>query len=694
MSENQHEPGAPPVTSGNLPGTPGGCSAQTCLMTPPRRAGRPLRVLAAALGVFVLLEVVAATVLCVFLGWSWAEALEAFVVTNSAIGLSFGICGAILAWHRPHNPIGWLFAAGGVAQSTAAFAAPLLFLLHQAAAPIAVQRLVITIFSWSWPWSIGLFLPLALLLFPDGRPLSRGWRWVVIAVIITSPLFAVEMGAAPDAPEPSFPVGYLTIPFYDRLQPLWTLTELRGLASSVLALVALFVRYRRGTETQRRQLLWLLLALLVAIVAAIPWAFVAGTPVAVLFTIPLIPVAVTVAIIRHQLLDIRLAISRLLAWMLLSLAVIVAYGALVAVLDQFISGQLGRSATATVLLVLLAAPVLPRLQRLVERAVYGDRSNPTRVVSRVGEQLATPDAGLLGVVAAMREALRLPYVAVEHEGKILAADGEPPPELHSWPLTYDGRPVGTLECGLRRGERRMSDADARALGMLAAPVAAALHATLLTSELQASRERIVTTQEEERHRLRRELHDGLGPTLTGIAFGADAAANLIETDPQQANNLLSTLRRDTRVALADVRRIVDELRPRALDELGLVGALQQRSEQLGWRADGETVDVKIDVPAEMPPLPAAVEVATYRVATEALTNVVRHSKASKALVRVSVGNQLEVSITDDGPPNGRWSPGVGLTAMRERVTELGGTFEAGPSPTGGQVVASFPLTTR
>ncbi|MCE3250266.1 MAG: putative two-component system histidine kinase [Geminicoccaceae bacterium] len=239
----------------------------------------------------------------------------------------------------------------------------------------------------------------------------------------------------------------------------------------------------------------------------------------------------------------------------------------------------------------------------------------------------------------------------------------------------------------------MGDADARALGMLAAPVAAALHATLLTSELQASRERIVTTQEEERHRLRRELHDGLGPTLTGIAFGADAAANLIETDPQQASNLLTTLRRDTRVALADVRRIVDELRPRALDELGLVGALQQRAEQLGWRADGETVDVKIDVPAEMPPLPAAVEVATYRVATEALTNVVRHSKASKALVRVSVGNQLEVSITDDGPPNGRWSPGVGLTAMRERVTELGGTFEAGPSPTGGQVVASFPLTT-
>jgi two-component system, NarL family, sensor kinase len=652
--------------------------------------GQALRGLAAALGALVAIEVIAAAVLSVIAGWSWQDALDSFVITNSAIGLSCGICGAILAWHRPRNPIGWLFAAGGIAHATSAFAAPLLIVVHQAGAAIPLQRLVITIFDGSWPWSIGLFLPLALLLFPDGRPLSRGWRWVVLAVIITAPLFALEMGALSDAP-PGYPTGYLTMPFYDRLGPLWPFNELRILASLVLALVALFVRYRRGTETQRRQLLWLLLALLVALVAVVPWSFVSGTPVAVLFTIAMVPLAVTVAIIRHQLLDIRLAISRLLAWVLLSLAVVVAYGALVAVLDRFISAQVGRSAIATVVLVLLAAPVLPRLQRLVERAIYGDRNNPARVVSRVGEQLATPDAGLVGVVAAIREALRLPYVAVEHEGAILAADGERSPQLHTWPLTYDGRPVGKLRVGLRRGERQIGDVDARAIDMLAAPIAAALHATSLTAELQASRLRILSTQEEERHRLRRELHDGLGPTLTGIALGADAAANLITTDPEQANELLTTLRRDTRVALADVRRLVDDLRPRALEEHGLVGALQQRTEQLAWRADGEAVDVKLEVPGKMPPLPPAVEVATYRIATEALTNVVRHSKATKAVVRVSLGERLEVSVTDDGPPNGRWSPGVGLTAMRERVAELGGEFEAGPSTAGGQVVASFPM---
>jgi two-component system, NarL family, sensor kinase len=259
---------------------------------------------------------------------------------------------------------------------------------------------------------------------------------------------------------------------------------------------------------------------------------------------------------------------------------------------------------------------------------------------------------------------------------------------HSWRQSE-----GQLKIGLRPGERDLAAADQRALAMLTDPVAVAVHSTVVSEELQASRERIVAAREEERRRLRRELHDGLGPTLTGIAFAADAAANTIDNDPEQSRRLLTTLR-DTRAALADVRRLVDNLRPPALDELGLVGALQQRAEQLAWRGDGAAVDIKLDVPDELPQLPAAVEVATYRIATEALTNVVRHSKATKALVRVAVDDQLEVSITDDGPPNGRWSPGVGLTAMRERVAELGGAFEAGPSATGGSVLASIPLASR
>ncbi len=661
-------------------------------MTVRERSGRWAPWLGVGLAGLAIAEVLSATVLSVVLGWSWRDALEAFVVTNSLMGVAFAGCGGILVWHRSRNPIGWLFVIAGLAHATTAVAAPALQLLIDAEVPLPAQRLVLTAFAWSWPWSIGLCLPLALLLFPDGHPPSPRWRWVVLAVIVTAPLFALEMGASPEPMDPSLPVGYLTLPGYGALQPLWIATEIRGALAMCAGLAALAVRYRRGSEVERRQLLWLLLAVLVAVIVILPWGLVAGTPIEVLFAIPLIPIAVTVAIVRHQLLDIRLVVSRMLAWMMLLLAVVVAYAGLVALLARFTAPGLGWSAMVTVLLVVLAAPMLPRLQRLVDGALYGDRGNPARVVIRLGEQLATPDAELQGVVTTIRTAVRLPYVAIERGGRILASDGEPSERVHSWPLTRGGTLEGQLRIGLREGERDLAAADRRVLAMLADPVAVAVHSTVVSEELQASRERIIAAREEERRRLRRELHDGLGPTLTGIAFAADAAANTIDDDPEQSQRLLTTLRRNTRAALADVRRLVDNLRPPALDELGLVEALRQRADQLSWRADGASVRVRLDVPEQVPPLPAAIEVATYRIATEALTNVVRHSRATGALVRLRCGERLELSITDDGPPNGAWAPGVGLDAMRERAAELGGSFKAGPTPTGGQVVAAFPLS--
>jgi two-component system NarL family sensor kinase len=661
-------------------------------MTTRERSDRGVRWLAVVLAGFAIAEVVTAALLSIIIGWSWRDALDAFVVTNSVMGAVFAGCGGILAWYRPRNPIGWLFVAAGLAHATTAAAAPGIQLLIEGNAPLTMQRLVVTAFAWSWPWSIGLCLPLALLLFPDGRPPSRRWLWAVLAVIVTAPLFAIEMGAAPESSEPGVPIGYLTFAAYGALQPLWTATEIRNLLALSLGLAALGVRYRRGSDVERRQLLWLLLAVLIALIVILPWGLVAGTPVEVLLAIPLIPIAVTVAIVRYELLDIRLVVARLLAWVMLLLAVVVAYAGLVALMGQFTTVGLRWSALITVLLVILAVPALPRLQRLVDGAIYGDRGDPARVVSRLGEQLATPDAGLQGIVATIRTAMRLPYLAIERDGNVVVSDGEPTDRVHCWPLTRGGTAEGQLTIGLRMGERELAAADRRAFAMLADPVAVAVHSTVLSEELQASRERIVAAREEERRKLRRELHDGLGPTLTGIAFAADAAANTIEEDPEQSQRLLTTLRRDTRTALRDVRRLVDNLRPPALDELGLVGALRQRADQLIWRADGASVKIRLDVPSQMPALPAAVEVATYRIATEALTNVVRHTRATGALVQLRCAERLELSITDDGPPNGPWAPGVGLHAMRERAAELGGSFRAGPTPAGGQVVASFPLT--
>ncbi|MET9276102.1 histidine kinase [Kribbella sp. NPDC003557] len=680
------------------------------------RANR--RGLAAAVAALVVVEVVFAVAYGVSLGWGWRELVDTFVVTNGLMGLTFGLCGAVIAWHRPANPIGWLFLADGIGHATTPFAETLAYVVHSDLA----QRMLVTVALAAWPWSIGLFLPLALLLFPDGRLLSPRWRWAALAIVVTAPLFALEMAGSGEPISSGLPTGYLTLPNYDSLQPLWTATELRNVIAILLALICLAIRYRRADEAGRRQLLWLLLASVIALLFVIPWAFVAGTPILVLLAIPLIPISVAVAIVRYQLLDIRLVASRALTWALLSLVAVGIYAALAALLDSLIASQVGRSAAVTVFVALIIAPVLPRLQALVDRALYGDRHDPARVASRVGEQLS---AGLPGVVAATRSALRLPYVAlaIPAANHLLAdpatsyrpttpagrlptgtaaadrrviADGVASGAVVQLPLSYGGEVVGTLEVGLRSGESGLSSADRDVLALVAVPLAVAVHATRLSAELQSSREKLVSAREEERRRLRRDLHDGLGPTLTGVAFSADAAANLLASDPARAVDLLAGLRADTRSAIADIRRLVDDLRPPALDELGLLGALQQRAARVTIRADGSPI--RIEVMAEGLPsspdagLPAALEVAAYRIATEALTNVVRHARATSAVLTLRYGNELEIEIADDGPPTGSWRPGVGLQAMQERAAELGGTFQAGPTPTGGRVHAAFPLT--
>ncbi|MGZ0152755.1 histidine kinase [Kribbella sp. WER1] len=646
------------------------------------------RGLSGALAALVVVEVVFAVAYGVSAGWGWQELVDNFVVTNGLMGLTFGLCGAVIAWHRPTNPIGWLFLADGIGHATTPVADAL---AHVVPGHVAQQALV-TVSLAAWPWSIGLFLPLALLLFPDGRLLSPRWRWAAIGIVVTSPLFVLEMAGSGEPVSSDVPRGLLTIPRFDALQPLWTATEIRNLVAILLALNCLAIRYRRADEAGRRQLLWLLLASVIALLFVTPWAFVTGTPILVLLAIPLIPIAVAVAIVRYQLLDIRLVVSRALTWALLSLVAIGIYAALVAVLDSLIASQVGRSAAVTVFVALIIAPVLPRLQQLVDRALYGDRHDPARVASRVGSQLS---AGLPGVVAAVREALRLPYAAIRVDGTVIAADGIPPqvgPAPSGVPLAYGGEVLGLLEVGPRSGESGLSSADRNVLTLVAVPLAAAVHATRLSAELQTSREKLVSAREEERRRLRRDLHDGLGPTLTGVAFAADAAANLITTDTPRAVELLTRLRADTRAAITDVRRLVDDLRPPALDELGLIAALRQRVDQMSIRADGTPIRVTVTADG-LPALPAALEVAAYRIATEALTNVVRHASATSAVLSLRCDTELEIEITDNGEPTGAWHPGVGLQAMHDRTAELGGTLTTGQTPTGGRVQARFPLHT-
>jgi two-component system NarL family sensor kinase len=621
------------------------------------------------------------------------DVVDSYILTNTAFGLGFGGCGLVIALHRPRNPIGWLFLAGALAHLATAAAAPWAFHGLAVGWPEPAIRLLATVFLVAWPFGIGMAFPLALLLFPTGHEDSPRWRWVGYGWVGYGALFAVQMGTSPDPFGPDVDVqSYLLLPVYAELEPLWTAGNLLSLGLAGLVVARLVVRYRQGSEMVRQQLLWLLLAVVMAFAANAPRFATGDGPILLLLAFQLVPVAIAVAIVRYQLFDIRLVVSRTVLYLALTAAVAAVYVGLVTVMDELVQTGLGLggSILATIVVALAFHPVRVRLQRVVDRLFYGERADPVRVVSHVGSRLlASTEADHVTALDALRDALRLPYAAVRMAGRTVTESGVPTPDVHAVALQW-GETTGELVVGLRGGESTMADADRRVLEAAAVPLAMALRAGQLAEEVVASRGRIVAGQEEERRRLRRDLHDGLGPTLTGMAYKIDAARNTLAADPARADTLLAELRATTEAAIDDIRRVVYGLRPPALDELGLAGALRQQAQRLS--GSGRALEVIVEAPSPMPRLPAAVEVAAYRIAVEAITNVARHSGAGRACVRLeAVPDELRVSVTDDGAADGRWQPGVGLSAMAERAAEVGGWCSAGPTTGGGRVEAVLPL---
>jgi signal transduction histidine kinase len=415
-----------------------------------------------------------------------------------------------------------------------------------------------------------------------------------------------------------------------------------------------------------------------------------------------VPVAIGIAVLKYRLYDIDLIINRTLVYGALTASVVGIYVLVVGYLGALFQtgGNLFVSLLATGLVAVLFAPLRDRLQRGVNRLMYGERDDPYAVVSRLGERLEAtlaPDAVMPTITETVREALRLPYaaIALTENGaatpRVAASVGEPVEKPMRLPLTYQGEQVGELLLGPRAPNETFGPADRRLLEGLARQAGVAAYAVRLTSDLQRSRERLVATREEERRRLRRDLHDGLGAQLAGLNVQAGTLRRLIPHDPAAADELVVELRDELRGAISDIRRLVYDLRPPALDDLGLAAALHQLAERYG--AEGEQLRVLVEMPEDLPNLPAAVEVAVYRIAQEALTNVVRHAKAKACVVRLRVDEGVTLEIVDDGigiPKE--HGAGVGLSSMRERSSELGGSCVVESVPKGGtQVLIRLPL---
>ena len=264
----------------------------------------------------------------------------------------------------------------------------------------------------------------------------------------------------------------------------------------------------------------------------------------------------------------------------------------------------------------------------------------------------------------------------------------PPPSPFAFPLVYQSETIGQLLVAPRAPGELFNPAERRLLENVARQAGTAVYAAQLTHDLQRSRERLVTTREEERRRIRRDLHDGLGPQLATLSLKVDAARNYLGHDVETADqrpvdHLLTELKSEIQSAISDIRRLVNELRPAALDQLGLVSALREHIA----RQNGN-LQITLTAPDHLPTLPAAVEVAAYRIALEALTNTIRHAQAHTCQLHLQINNGLHLKIRDDGLglPIG-YQAGIGLSSMRERAAELGGTFKIESTPGSGTVIS-------
>ncbi|MEO5653393.1 MAG: histidine kinase [Marmoricola sp.] len=559
--------------------------------------------------------------------------------------------------------------------------APALVLLHAGRARVAAAGMTLT--------SLVLLLGVGLDAAGHASAADRAW---VAGALLLGPLSLVAYPVA----RWRAPVDFLTIVSVVSAGALATVVPdtVEAMTLVVVLIVVpahLWVRLARAGAEERRALSWMALAAGSSTLLAGLVAFAAGDTGAVtavaLFVV--IGPAMYVGAARPDAADVRALVVPVVTYLTTAIAYLALFLGSAAALDG-----LGDRATPPVAVLALFAtvfaatfhPMQVAFRGVVDQLLFGTRPNPLDAAGLVSGRIG--DDPVLAL-RAIREALVLPYAALRVDQEVSVASGTRATLTEVRSLPVPGRRV-ELEVGLRAGDVRLSAAERQILDIATPLLAQSLRASALAADLQQSRQQTIAAREEERRRLRRDLHDGLGPRLTGIAFTADAAHNLAGSDPASTQRLLETLRLETTAAIESIRELVYAMRPPALDELGLTGAVVQAAATIRGRSgDLLRTTVRADGVEQ---LPAAVEVAAYRIAVEALTNVARHTDCREASVELSLrGPNLVVEVADRAAGADSWHAGVGLSSMRERAEELGGSLVADSTATGGRVRAELPL---
>jgi signal transduction histidine kinase len=652
----------------------------------------PLRRLAAGLAVASVVEIVLWGILAAENGRSLSYLVDQNEITAAIFALACAIAGAIVLWQNPRHALGWLFMTVAQLVSLADM------LAEYAARRPALPGATLALFLGDYIWLPGLAISAALFtpLFPDGRPASPRWRplvWAGAACVVLGSvpwLFTDSPDLAPhrNPVAPPEPVQHV-------LRGLGAAGLLGAVACGVVGAVLIAVRMVRARGSERRRLGWFFAAfIVVGLARALP-----VNPVVPAIAVGFLPVALGVAMLRHQLFDGDRLLNRTLVYTVLTVGVAGVFGLTVGLASGALGGDGTGAVAAAVVIALGLAPARNLVQRAVDRLLYGQRRDPYAALTGLGRQLSAtiaPGEVLPVVVRTVRGALRLPYVAVTLAGDAqpTAADGEPTEAVAELPLRHAGTEVGRLTVGLRDGQRFLDPGDERLLQGFAQQAGIAADGVRLTHDLRRSRDELAVARDEERHRIRRDLHDGLGPTLAGVALGLGAARRSVAASAPETADLLASMETEVKGSLADVKRLVADLHPTTLEELGLAEALRQYADTVTQRSEG-TLKVKVELAGPLPTLPAAAEVAAYRIVLEAVTNVARHAQASLCTVAVSaIDGRLGLTVTDDGrgmPPLGQ-APGLGLRSMAERAAELGGECTVGAAgDRGTRVAAAIPL---
>ncbi|AFZ69784.1 GAF domain-containing sensor histidine kinase [Deinococcus peraridilitoris] len=644
-----------------------------------------------------------------------------FVPSEMIATLAFATVGLVIGVRQPSNIIGWFFSALGTGHGLNTWLVQYTrytFVTQPGTLPFG--EFIAWLTFWVWVPTMALTMIFLPVFFPNGRLPSRNWRPFVCLATLGTILLSISLAFTPGLPEETLPE--VQNPFVlDAGRDIFHSLNVAGLIlvslSFVGGIVGTFLRFMRAQGVERLQFKWFAFAtfvtvtlFLVPVIINYPdftqATFLTGVLHAI--ALPLLPIATMFAILRYRLYDIDIIIHRTLVYASLTGLIVALYVLIVGYL-----GALFRAASdfmvsliATGVIAVIFQPLRAWLQQAVGRVLYGQRDEPYEVLARLGERLKAtiaPDAVLPTVALSVKEALKLPFVAVtlESDGDyiIAAAEGTIVPHPLVLPLVYQGVQVGQLLVAPRAPREEWSASERGLLEHLAQHAGVAVHGVRLMRELQQAREKLILAREEERRRLRRDLHDDLAPSLAALALTAAAVKELIHTDPKAATVAAEKLRSSIRLTVADVRRLVYDLRPPTLDEFGLTGAIREHAAKFSADTAGMTeqpLAVKVAFSNDLPNLPAAVEVAVYRIVQEALMNVSRHAQASSCEIHLcydAIKKEVHLIVLDDGvglPAERR--PGVGLRSMWERTTELGGTYDiTRREPAGTRVSAVFPL---